>query len=137
MIDLKAANHTNRELELMLAGTKPLAMFYALTSELPDEELIPERLFSSVVEEGSIVRKDAVVSDSHIREGNQYARLKYVFFALNNEDWRIEAMLLLKEQHAKTNLWNETCERIESALLGYTDDEIDAWCEKSFPKQAL
>jgi len=46
-------------------------------------------------------------------------------------------MLLLKEQHAKTNLWNETCERIESALLGYTDEEIEAWCKKSFTKQAL
>lgn len=46
MIDLIAANHTGRELTLMRSGKKPLAMFYAEISALPDENLIPELAFS-------------------------------------------------------------------------------------------
>jgi hypothetical protein len=45
MIDLQAANHTNRELELMLAGRKPLAWFYGEISGLPNEGIIPESRF--------------------------------------------------------------------------------------------
>ena len=137
MFDLEAANHTNRELELMLSGSKPLAMFYALTSELPDEELIPENLFSPHVANGIIIRREALISDLFNQKSNHETTIKYVFFALKNEDWRINAMLLSKEQHAKTNLWNETCERIECALLGYSDDEIEAWCKQSFTIQTL
>jgi len=48
VVDLKAANHTNRELELMLAGKKPLAWFYDEISVLPHEKIIPEARFSSL-----------------------------------------------------------------------------------------
>ena len=137
MIDIGAANHTNCELELMLSGRKPLAIFYALTSELPNEELIPEEQFAPHVANGKFVRSEAEIHDLPNDGSNQGKNIKFVFFATKDEDWRIKAMLLLKEQHAKTNLWNETCERTESALLGYTDEEIEAWCKKAFTKQAL
>ena len=60
MIDLKAANHTNRELELMLDGRKPLAVFYAGTEELPNEDLVPEKHFESYVVQGKFIREEAV-----------------------------------------------------------------------------
>jgi hypothetical protein len=108
MIDVAAANHTNRELELMLAGKKPLAMFYAEISELPDEELIPEQKFSPYVTSNRFVRSEIVFSGSFSSKLGRKMQIKYVFFALHTEAWRINAMLLLKEQHFKTNAWNVT-----------------------------
>lgn len=137
MIDLNAANHTDRELELMLEGKKPLAMFYEDISFLPDEEFIPENKFAPYVENGQIVRRETVIKGPFSHELGREVQIKYVLFALKEEEWRINAMLLLKEQHEKTLEWNETCERVESSLLGYTEEEIDAWCKRNDTKQAL
>ncbi|MBK9309035.1 MAG: hypothetical protein IPM58_18520 [Nitrospira sp.] len=134
MIDLVAANHTNRELELMLEGRKPLAMFYAELAELPDEELIPEERFAPYVSKGQFIRGETTVSGSFSEKLGRKTQIRFVFFALREEAWRVAAMKLLKEQHHKTNAWNETCERAECVLLGYTDEETDAWCKKAFAK---
>jgi len=134
MIDLEKANHTNRELELMLAGVKPLAMFYDEISCLPDESIIPEAKFLPHVESGQFVRSETLVTGSYIEKLGRNAEVKYVFYAPRNEVWRINAIKLLVEQWYKTDEWNQTCTRLESALLGYTDEEIDAWCEKNFPR---
>lgn len=132
MIDLSAANHTDRELELMLDGKKPLAMFYEDLSFLPDEELIPENKFAPHVASGKIVRCETLIRGVFSPRLGRETQIKYVLFALTEEEWRINAMLLLKEQHQKTLEWNETCERIESSLLGYTEEETDAWCKRNF-----
>lgn len=136
MIDLDAVNHTNRELELMLAGTKPLAMFAEELSCLPDEEIIPEEKFSQYVKAGRIIRSETVLPGPYSQKLGRVTNIKHVLFAVKGEEWRIRAMITLKEQQLKTYQWNETCERFESALLGYTEEEIDAWCKKAFPKDA-
>jgi hypothetical protein len=134
LIDLKAANHTNRELELMLSGTKPLAMFYAYISELPDERFIPEDSFAPYVQEGRFIREEIVIEGlDHLPQLGKNAPIKYVLFAMTQEAWRIPAMILLKRSFRNSSYkWNETLERMESALLGYTDEEIDAWCKARF-----
>ncbi len=137
MIDLIAANHTDRELELMLEGRKPLAMFYEELSCLPDEEIIPENMFAPYVTNGKFIRREIVIDGSFSSKLGRETQIKYVLFSQKEEEWRINAMILLKEQHEKTLEWNETCERIESALLGYTEDEIDAWCKRNVSNQAL
>jgi hypothetical protein len=134
MVDLDAANHTNRELELMTAGTKPLAMFYAEVSELPDERLVPERKFAQLVTSGQFVRGEVEIPGEFHEKLQRALRFKYVFFARTGEEWRIPAMEVLLRARVKGG-WNETCERVESALLGYTEAEIDAWCEARFPGQ--
>ena len=133
MIDLDEVNHTNRELELMLAGKKPLAMFYEEISLLPDEEFIPEAKFAAHVNNGDFVRAETVVAGPYSEKLGRETEIKYVLFALKNDAWRIQAMILLLEQWAISNQWNETCERVMSALLGYSREEIDAWCNKRFP----
>ncbi len=137
MIDLEAVNHTNRELELMLVGRKPLAVFSEELSFLPDEEFIPEEKFSPYVASGQFVRRETVVAGPYSQKLGRETKFKNVLFALKGEEWRINVMLLLKEQLFKTGAWNETCERVECYLLGYTDEETNAWCKKAFPKQAL
>ena len=61
MVDLIETNHTGRELELMLAGRKPLAMFYAELSELPNEELIPEQHFANSITQALLIREEFAI----------------------------------------------------------------------------
>lgn len=129
MTDLIAANHTGRELALMCSGRKPLAMFYAEVSELPDERLIPELAFAPLVAVGQIVRGEITLESGYSVSLGRNAQIRYVFFALSHEAWRITATSLLRESFAKSQCpWNEALERMEGTLLGYTEEEITARC---------
>jgi len=132
MIDLAAANHTNRELELMLCGKKPLAVFYDYTIHLPDEEIIPEHRFKAYVEEGRFIRGEHTFDLGYDEKLGIEAKLKYVFFAISSEAWRIPAFILLKSVFLKTGRNPEELERMESRLLGYTEAEVDAWCDRMY-----
>ena len=129
MVDLIAANHTGRELALMLTGKKPLAMFYAEIDELPNEVLIPEQAFAPYVISGQIVRAEITLESGYSALLGRNAHIRYVFFALAQQAWRISAMSLLRGSFAKSRCpWNEALERIEGTLLGYTDEEITTRC---------
>ena len=130
MTELSTTNHTGRELDLMLEGKKPLAMFYAEVGEFPDEELVPEDKFASFVDSGRFVRGETTEEGQHHPKLGSNVRVKYVFFALRAEAWRIEAMKLLRRESGKSG-WSETCERMEGSLLGYTDEENDAHIERA------
>jgi hypothetical protein len=133
MIDLEAANHTNRELELMLAGKKPLAMFFDETSVLPNEEIIPDEKFTPYVSNGLFVRGEETYTGAFHSGLNRNEQIKYVFFALVEEAWRIPALSLLLRVRYRMNSWqSEEVERMEGFLLGYTDEEVDAWCDHRF-----
>jgi hypothetical protein len=134
VIDLAAANHTGRELELMLAGKKPLAMFYGEIGELPHEELIPEGQFAPYLNGGEFVRGETILEGAFHPIWKRNVRVKYVFFALKNEAWRIPAMILVLTARRKAEAPDLTSERLIGALLGYTEAEIDAQCEQ-FLKQ--
>jgi hypothetical protein len=54
---------------------------------------------------------------------------KYVFYALKAEAWRNAAMMLVDVQ-LKIPMPNEATDRLTGAVLGYTDDEIDAYCAR-------
>jgi hypothetical protein len=132
MVDLRAANHTNRELELMLAGKKPLAMFYDEIGGLPNEEIIPEEHFRPYVEAGRFVRDEVVYNQGFHAGLGRDAQIKYVFFALAEEAWRIPALRLVQSVFRRTGRHTEEIERMESSLLGYTAEEVDAWCDHQF-----
>jgi hypothetical protein len=127
-IDLAAANHTGRELELMLAGKKPLAMFYAEIGELPHEELIPEEQFAPYVNSGDFARGETIQELAYHPVWKRNVKVKYVFYALKNEAWRIPAMILVLNTRLKTQAPDVTSERLVGALLGYSEAEIDAHC---------
>jgi hypothetical protein len=119
----------------MLEGRKPLAMFYAEVSELPDEELVPEERFTPFVNSGQFVRGEMIQEGQYHPRVGRNVRVKYIFFAHKAEAWRIEAMKLLRRASGKSG-WSETCERMEGSLLGYTDEENDAHCRGRFPSRA-
>jgi hypothetical protein len=133
VINLQVANHTNRELELMLSGKKPLAFFCDEISLLPHEEIIPEARFAPYVSSGRFVRGEEIFAgDFHVELGRA-AQHKYVFFAIAKEAWRIPALaLLLRVRYRMNSFQSADMERMEAMLLGYTDEEVAAWCDHRF-----
>lgn len=123
--DLPYLIHTNRELELMLKGVKPLASFVGQYPPNPDIEEIPERLFDPYVNDGRFVKREYV----ELGTAGDTLRLRRVLYALPVEAWRIDAYILMRQAADKSG-WNEGFERMEGALLGYTEWQNDAHLEK-------
>ena len=117
-------NHTGRELELMLAGLKPMAMFYAQTDELPNEEFVPDVAFRPHVKAGTLARAEIELGTT--TPAGTPTVVRYVFFALRSEEWRMQVMAILVRNLYAGGGWNETCERVQGTLLGYSDAENDA-----------
>lgn len=134
MVDLKAANHTNRELDLMLKGTKPLAIFGDDLSVYPDDEIFPESKFLPYVLSGQFVHHSMVIEGEFMPALGRKIHSKYLFYALAEHAWRIPAMVQLIQIRNRTPvMWqSEGLERYESSLSGYTDEEVDAWCNHRF-----
>ena len=124
--------HTGRELELMLSGQKSLAMFYAMAHELPWEALIPEEAFAPHVNAGRTLRQDIEFASTSL--AGEAMAIKYVFYALPGEEWRTQLMIVLKRAFHSGRGWNETCERMEGTLLGYTNEENDIHCARAFKR---
>lgn len=126
-LDLSAAGHTGRELELMLAGRKPLALFY----DDADDPLgaIPEAQFEPHVAAGAFV-KGELVQELADPELGRPGRVRYVLYALAAEHWRVPAALLAIRTRLQVNaLADEGLERLLCALLGYSEDETAACLE--------
>lgn len=128
--DLPYAIHTNRELRLMLAGRKPLAVFNKFTGDDDFASNEYEKYFSPHVENGTIVRH--AIDETKPRDSTP--SVQYDMYALPGEEWRFKAYLLLKDVADKSG-WNEALERMEGSLLGYTDAQNDAYIRMMYRKQ--
>ncbi len=121
--------HTNRELGLMLAGRKPLAVFGDGRGRFPAAVVRYLRLFDRHVSAGRIVRRDHFSQQAGTI--TTFA-LHRIFFALPAEEWRIDAMVELKGSAT----WSREHERREGELLGYEDWMNDHFLDLFYPKQA-
>src|SRR5947199_5687132 len=84
--------HEGRELELMIAGTKPLSMF---VESIPrDFECFAEEEFDTLVSQGQLV-KNVTVEDV-INPVGEKSQIRRTLYALPNERWRINAILMLQ-----------------------------------------
>ena len=117
--------HEGRELELMLAGKKPLASFGDFVGS--DYE-VPEADFAPYVADGTFVRREVVYpSQGPLAPG------RYVYFARAGEEWRIEAIHRIHERlfvHGEST--SPDIEREIGRLLGYAEADIEqyiAWFE--------
>jgi hypothetical protein len=118
--------HTNRELLLMLAGTKPLAVFSDDYPCLHGHYIIPEREFEPHLASGLIVKREQIIPpqpDDPVLNGPRIGQRR-VLYALKGEEWRIDAYILLWETADKSG-WNAGFERMEGSLLGYEDWQND------------
>lgn len=114
--------HELRELDLMLAGTKPAAMF---GEAVQFREIIPEADFAPHVAAGRIVKRDYYWDDKE--SGHTFVE---IYYALPGEEWRIDALHELNlVAYNKLRPWTPDDDREIGRLLGYTDAEIDAFLE--------
>ena len=120
--------HEDRELELMLGGRKPLAMFTEIS---PDETgLIPEAEFAPYVESGRLVVREVFEPLEGVSEDSGRQFVRRVLYALPGESWRIDAMLLVCRVAANLRRWDEGLERVIGELLGYDKRQIDTFVER-------
>lgn len=112
--------HTNRELRLMLKGVKPLAVFVDYDGHFPEAVLRYLRMFDRHVAQGRFVRRDEIADDKR-------GRLRWIYFALPEEEWRIEAMINLRARPGK---WTREMEREQGELLGYTAEQNEIWLSR-------
>jgi hypothetical protein len=120
--------HEGIELELMLAGTKPLAMF---TEVSPLETgVVPEEDFRPHVESGRIIMREVFEPAPKLPNYNGDVRTRRVLYALPEEAWRIEAMLLLCQVYETQGGWDVGLERMTGRLLGYEERQIEAFLKR-------
>ncbi len=120
--------HTGFELFLMLEGVKPFAKF-AVEYPAEVDEFPEEALFEPHVQAGTLIKRVMIEPfEKPIRtsSGSVFEGLRQVFYARRGEEWRIDAYNLLRRQLAH-GPWNDTLERLEGSLLGYTDQQNDWW----------
>jgi hypothetical protein len=112
--------HEGRGLELMLAGEKPLAMFSDI---VPSSYRWPDAQFEPHVASRVLVKKEFLTKTPDGRH-----QVRYLFFALPNEAWRIDEAFALSRKHF--DAWGdeaeEACVRL-GRLLGYREEDIRAF----------
>ena len=114
--------HDDRELELMLAGKKPLALFY---DTVPECGVIPEREFAPHVDSGRVIKGERIFPSSEGSRTGSTPPVRVVFYALPEEVWRIDQAISLMEEGVfqKGRPHDEDNARL-GRLLGYTEGEI-------------
>lgn len=129
--------HQGKELELMLAGQKHLAMFCeALVEgkEIP-ELVIPEKAFAPYVQNGAITR----ISRDILSFKSPYPA-RYVFFTTPGQEWRAHAFLSAQEEcMTGKRPFDEAHEFFVGRLLGYEESDIRHYIEHCgrFTKEKL
>ncbi len=119
--------HEGKELELMMAGEKHLAVFHDVLPDegIIDEQIIPDEKFSSYVEAGKLERFEENIWSEKYQEF-----IKYVLFVLPDSKWRAEAYLdLIKQLHAKKKIHHENNDIFFGMLLDYTSEDIADFLE--------
>ena len=104
--------HVQRELELMLAGQKPMAQFYSEEGMDPEYSGID---FETYVEKGIFVKFTTPASPPLIER---------VWYCLPGEEWRAKLSMLVAEKLADKSIWANfssiDLHRMDGFLLGYS-----------------
>jgi hypothetical protein len=112
--------HTNRELGLMLRGTKPLTYFMDIVGHEPDICIRYWRMFDRHVAEGRLIRRELIEAVPNLPQ----LRYRSLFYALPGHEWQIDAMLMLLDE---PGAWSDDRERRFGELLGYEEWQNDYW----------
>jgi len=125
--------HEGRELELMIAGKKPLAMFYERAGRNSDVALIPEADFDPYVKAGRFCKDEFEIEGAVDPRTDRPVKTRYVLYALKEEQWRIPAMIMVKQTMRRTkNRPDEGIDRMIGSLLGYTCEQNDEYISTRF-----
>ena len=130
--------HQGKELELMLAGKKHLAVFgdSVPADDIILEEIIPEKAFAPYVSRGEIIR----ISEEYLHPKDKI-RIRQVCFASPGNEWRAQAYLWIHKESREGRLpYDDTHEYFVGRLLGYDEADIQHFTEnmrkRKFPASA-
>lgn len=114
--------HEGRELELMLAGKKPLAMFSdILESKYP----WPDSEFEPHVASGALVKRELLRKT----QDGRYT-FRHLYYALATEEWRIDKAHALSLKHYDVPCPEAAQDCVElGRLLGYSEAEIQCFID--------
>jgi hypothetical protein len=114
--------HEGRELELMISGAKPLAMF---VEPIPRETaFFPEPDFDAWVTEGRFIKQERIETVRHANGST--AQVRRVLYATAQEGWRIKAVLLIEDLYQSLLPgWRPDLDRAIGLLLGYDRQDIE------------
>ena len=121
--------HEGPELSLMLAGKKPLAMF---NDDIPEDMPSPENSFDPYVADGKFAKAE-ITFTSRPAGG---ASLRYYFYALRGEEWRMDRLIEIQRGFFEGNV--RTTPELETEigrLLGYDDADIQAFIRNWFTSE--
>ncbi|MBC8267496.1 MAG: hypothetical protein H8E36_01990 [Rhodospirillaceae bacterium] len=117
--------HEGKELELMLAGEKPVAMF---SDVIPPSFELPEQDFAPYVADGKLIMRDIVVTASQTGSHD----MRFLFYALPEEQWRIERLIEIHRAiHQHDEPSTHELETEIGQLLGYKDQDIQIFLDRS------
>jgi hypothetical protein len=129
------ALHTNRELEMMLSGEKPFAMFaHERVDSFEKADVLANQDFATYVANGTL--------SEHLRtfqaKGPDGIALDidYYFYARQGEEWRVEASVLLLDLLHR-GAWCPQLEWLQGKLLGYTDEQNRYHLSRTYPTDKL
>lgn len=116
--------HTGRELSLMLARKKPLAVFAEGIGMRDGQDRHPGHFFDPLIDSGLLAKIEYCEPNDLV--GSPMKGLHITLYALASEAWRLEAYIALRLEARKSG-WNEALTRREGSLLGYEDWQNDAF----------
>jgi hypothetical protein len=123
--------HTNRELEMMLAGSKPFAVFaHERVDGFEKSDVLANQDFATHIANGKL--------SEHVRTGERKGpggtpiKIDYYFYALEGEEWRVASYWLLLELLHR-GAWCPQLEWLEGKLLGYTDEKNRYHLSQMYP----
>ncbi len=112
--------HNGRELELMLQGDKPMALFAAEPGMDPED--VGDAGFKPFVEEGRFLMFAHIDPETSVEDRR---------YCLPTEEWRCKLSLLIskmcRDGGAFDVFTSNDLARLEGALLGYTKQDVEVF----------
>lgn len=125
--------HSHRELELMLQGKKPLAVFaHARIDGHEKSDVLGGQDFTPHVENGTFTEE--VRTYVYRRQDGAAFNVDYWFYTVAEEEWRVEAYCLLLDLLLRKGTWCSELEWMQGTLLGYTEEQNKYHLSRMFPE---
>lgn len=124
-------SHAHRELALLLAGEKPLAVFAQdRVAGFEKIDALSEQDFATHVTAGTLIENHRTYQMQ--AKSGQTFEIYYWFYTVPGETWRVNAYCqLLDLQYS--GAWCSHLEWLQGKLLGYSDEENRRHLSQQYP----
>lgn len=119
------APHQDKELDLMLTGKKPAAIFY---DAVPESGIIPEEIIPRNAFAPHVRNKSLLMFEDHFFDGMH--TIQRVVYTLPDQAWRAPALFWISNfRYNNQIIPNEADDILIGLLLGYETHDIQDFLE--------